>query len=302
MAKQYKCALLCMHGMGDLTEENFGKEVKQLKHQLRSIMGRAFDQVYIPDQGIFYSRLTEDYQNKIIDRLEVELKPNLLEKKSFNLRSFFLYGFSDAVAFCTYHSAANTQQYTEVQKKIYEALLNVRTTCGDVPVIILTQSLGCQILSNYLWDAQVSLKGHPHPASIWAPAQHSKYESSDFLTLKTLKTWITTGCNIPIFVAGFEHICAVETRKNGYNFKWINIYDKDDVLGFPLTPLSVSFDQGHSGHGQSYGTAVEEDIQLNAGNGLFGRLKGMTPLSHLQYWTDKKVLKIIADQLKLSLK
>lgn len=293
----YKCALLCMHGMGDLDRKSFQDEIKLLKNSLRKHLLDQFDHVYIPDQGIFYSDLTENYQLKIIKKMQKSISPNLYSK----IRDFCLYGFSDAVAFCTYHSAANTQQYTAVQDRIYQALRDVRTTCGDVPVIILTQSLGCQILSNYLWDAQVSLKGHPHPASIWAPAQHSKYESSDFLTLKTLKTWITTGCNIPIFVSGFEHIRAVETERDGYNFKWINIYDKDDVLGFPLTPLSVSFDQGHSGHGQSYDEAVKEDIQLNAGNGFFGRLKGMTPLSHLQYWTDKKVLNIIADRLKLSL-
>jgi len=68
--------------------------------------------------------------------------------------------------------------------------------------------------------------------------------------------------------------------------RWLNYYDKDEVLGYPLKPIS-----------QSYDALVNEDIEINVGG--FGA--SFTPLSHTAYWTDndftKPVAKFLADFL-----
>ena len=64
--------------------------------------------------------------------------------------------------------------------------------------------------------------------------------------------------------------------------KWINFYDADDVIGFPLRALNAA-----------YRKVVKKDVPVNAGS----LLVSWTPLSHLEYWTDDEVLDPIARSL-----
>ena len=64
--------------------------------------------------------------------------------------------------------------------------------------------------------------------------------------------------------------------------EWINFYDADDVLAFPLKGLSEDYDE-----------AVDEDRSVSVG----ALLIGMSPVSHVAYWNDKAVLRPIANSL-----
>ncbi len=56
---------------------------------------------------------------------------------------------------------------------------------------------------------------------------------------------------------------------------------KDDVLGWPLKPLS-----------KAYANAVSFDKRVNAG----GLLTNWNPFSHQRYWTDDELLsELVAD-------
>jgi hypothetical protein len=63
---------------------------------------------------------------------------------------------------------------------------------------------------------------------------------------------------------------------------WVNIYDQDDVFGYPLKPIS-----------EGYNDAVAEDLEVNTGSWP----ASMTPLSHMHYFTSKKITDIIAKTL-----
>ena len=138
-------------------------------------------------------------------------------------------------------------------------------------VIIIAQSLGGQVISNYLWDASKNL-------NIFKDTTGTNANELKFLKLKSLQHFITTGCNIPLFVSGLD------TRKNfkkpNRNFKWDNYYDPDDVLGWPLNQLDPSY-------------SYVKDRDINAG-GLF---TSWNPLSHVKYWTDKDVLRPLVNVL-----
>ena len=70
------------------------------------------------------------------------------------------------------------------------------------------------------------------------------------------------------------------------DFKWINIYDPDDALGWPLQPLSPEY------------AALVEDRPINAGQGMMNWiLKSWNPLSHLVYWSDDRVLDAVDELL-----
>ncbi len=64
--------------------------------------------------------------------------------------------------------------------------------------------------------------------------------------------------------------------------EWINFYDADDVLAFPLKGLSADYD-----------AAVDEDRSVSVG----ALILGMSPVSHVAYWNDKSVIRPIANSL-----
>jgi hypothetical protein len=109
-------------------------------------------------------------------------------------------------------------------------------------------------------------------------------QEKEFLSGKTLVRLLTTGCNIPIFVAAHKelHIRAID-RPND-QFEWLNLYDRDDVLGWPLRPLSGGYER------------LVEDRQVNAGQGI-DWLTSWTPLSHKHYWKDRDVVEPVAEMI-----
>ena len=64
--------------------------------------------------------------------------------------------------------------------------------------------------------------------------------------------------------------------------EWINFYDPDDVLAFPLKGLSEDYD-----------AAVDEDRAVSVG----ALVIGMSPVSHVAYWNDAAVIRPIAQSL-----
>ena len=69
---------------------------------------------------------------------------------------------------------------------------------------------------------------------------------------------------------------------SGLSGEWINFYDLDDVIGYPIRPLNDAYKQ-----------SVTKDVPINAG----GLLSSWNPLSHNSYWTDNDVTKPIARTL-----
>jgi hypothetical protein len=63
---------------------------------------------------------------------------------------------------------------------------------------------------------------------------------------------------------------------------WINFYDQDDVIGYPLRTINPA-----------YKSAVKEDRAVNVG----GLLSSWNPTAHTEYWTDSDVLGPIAEEL-----
>jgi len=269
--------VLAVHGMGD-TPESFAAE---LEEKLADRLGQAdWDRVHFA--SVYYQPVLQENQERVMRAMRAEALDGI------KLRKFLLYGFSDAAGL-ERQAASPNSPYEQVQKIIRGVLKKAyQSVGGPKPVVLIAQSLGCQVISNYLWDAQ-----KPQKASqgIWkSPTTKRDSPLDAFLRLKSLRFLYTTGCNIPIFLAGFpkDQIQAVRTSGDGYAFRWNNYYDEDDVLGWPLKPLSAS-----------YGQAVYRDYTVNANGTLLGTLThGWNALSHTRYWTDGEVLKPLAADIR----
>jgi len=107
-----------------------------------------------------------------------------------------------------------------------------------------------------------------------------------FLQGVSLRSFYTTGCNIPIFVAAHASREILPVTPND-TFEWHNFYDEDDILGWPLADLSPQYKK------------IVTDHPINAGGGIMEwMLKSWNPLSHSQYWGDDDVLDPLEEHLR----
>lgn len=277
-------ALLTVHGMGE-TQPHYHESLVQA---LRRKLGKQRFDANVSVHPVYYQHLLQANEEKVwascADLVHYD-----------ELRRFLLFGFADAAGLETNKDSANSV-YEGAQREIMTRLLEARTSVGDGgPVVAIAQSLGGQVFSSYLYDAQkarAALAGAalPYPsAGLWQQASVAQMDAArrGFGSGQQLRTLITTGCNIPIFVAAHQHMSIKPIAKTHADFRWINLYDPDDVLGWPLQPLSPSYQ------------ALVEDRRINSGTGAWDWLvKSWNPMSHTAYWTDGDVVKGVSQALE----
>ncbi|MDX1521978.1 MAG: hypothetical protein R3264_10155 [Anaerolineae bacterium] len=285
-----KVALLFIHGMGELFEAEFQAQVEQIVRTLRDDLSNPIEFVHVG--RIFYQDILQNRQVEVFQRLQAEGNLDWLA-----LREFLLFGFSDAASL-EYRAYEPGSEYEQAQLRILAALDAAYEALSgpNQPVVIMAQSLGSHIISNYLWDAQTAAPTQ----GVWRPdgpaSTPLNADHDNFRRLKTLKFILTTGCNIPIFTAGKRSIQAVKTRSDGYDITWHNYYDADDVLGWPLRPLGQFFNP--AGEGSAYNEAVDQDIEMNVRGGLLDwATESWNPLSHRNYWRDGRIIQALAAQV-----
>lgn len=274
MTKQL--GLIVIHGMGE-TLPNFANELESL---LREKLGsELWRKIHL--ESIYYQGVLQKNQQRVWNNMKFESTKKLRYPQ---MRKFLLFGFSDASSLEHKYTDDNSV-YKQTQKIIVESLRNTKTNLENTncPLIIVAQSLGGQIISNYIWDSQKNNKDK----TIWDENSVDYINPSDdeidFLKLTTMKFLFTSGCNIPLFVAGFNKIKSF--NKPNPEFKWKNYYDRDDILGWPLQPLSDEYNE------------LVEDIEIDAGNVL----SSWNPFSHITYWTDMDFCQPIIDDIKFLL-
>lgn len=273
-----RVALVTLHGMG-VTARDYADE---LLESLGNRMKGAFKDVLV--QSVYYQNILQDNEERVWGRVEQKGKVHYDE-----LRRFLLFGFGDAAGLENRKEFDNSV-YEQAQMQIANALLKVHAADPLLPVVFISQSLGCHVLSNYLYDAQKFARGGVVDAGIWKASNPFINGLSagqrNFLKGDTAMAWVSTGCNIPIFVAAHAQGDIVPIDKPTGQFRWLNIYDPDDALGWPLQPLSDKYD------------ALVEDRAINAGQGIIGTfIKSWNPLAHTEYWTDDDVVKPLASIL-----
>ena len=293
----YKLGVLVLHGMGSQKATYAAPMIKELKARLRHAGANprdvSFEAAYVGD---VLQAKEEDLWNR--------LSRNRLDFKS--IRKFIIHNFGDAVAYQRL-SPRGLDVYTKIHRKILQHLKILRTRLRsgrpagppERPLVLMAHSLGCYMLSNYVWDIQQAFKR----SSLRARRIRQAFGGNHFLEMNTLAGMVTFGCNIPLFSLAYTRFDAITfpsptlaayfppgtpPAKITAAAQWLNFYDRDDVLGYPLRHLSPS-----------YRATVTRDVQINVG----GLLSGWNPKSHTEYWTDndftKPVTRFLAGLLKL---
>ncbi|MHC4885813.1 MAG: hypothetical protein ACYTGH_12095 [Planctomycetota bacterium] len=259
-----KLGLVCIHGMGPYEPEYH----RGFEEAMSEAMGEEWERVAF--HPIQYAPVLQEPQNRFWEEVN-DCAANDLDGQA--LRRYLLYGIGDAAAL---ELSAHTDRatYEAVQREIQRSLTACFAALGEDPtrpLILVAHSLGCQIASNYLWDADKGL-------GLFADGNHHDPLGA-FLRGRSLKRLFTLGCNIPLFAAGIQdRRCFTRPCPE---MEWNNYYDPDDILGWPLKQLGPSYEFIH-------------DHPINAG----GLLTSWNLLSHAQYWSDADVITPIARAMK----
>jgi len=278
-------ALVTVHGMGETPRDYAEKLFEAVAARLGPLKAQVdFRSVYYqdilkPNQETVWAKVGETTHLRYAD-----------------LRRFLLFGFGDAAGLEN-RKEDDGSVYELAQEAIARQLLGVVRHDPATSIVFLAQSLGCQVLSSYIYDAQKAFGGGQVAAGIWkdidvwalrALGERLTEPEKRFLAGATCSAFVTTGCNIPIFVAAHKQMDIKPIARPTQRFEWTNLYDPDDALGWPLQPLSPGY------------AALVDDRAVNASQGAVNwLLKSWNPLSHSAYWGDSQVLDLLAQRLRL---
>ena len=284
-----KLAVIAIHGMGS-QEPGFSNGMFA---ELKRLLGA--DQTSVFWDEIYWANIIEARQQQYLRdaRAAAELDQN-------RIRNFVVSALGDAVAYQRVRPVpigASEAEYKEARKdgtyyKIHERIAEVVTRVYEqglqekpVPLVVLAHSLGGHIFTNYYWDVR-----QPPAERKFAVQQIREMETlSTFERLDWLSGIVTFGCNIPLFTFALDKVVPIEfppprlPERYRKKAQWLNLFDPDDVLGYPLQPIN-----------NAYSKVVDEDISIDVGNPFLG----WTPYSHVQYWTDNDLTVRIAGLLR----
>jgi hypothetical protein len=260
-----KVGVMIIHGMGDTPKDFADKLIVKLSKRL----GKQADHVeFVP---CYWSPILQKYQDKTWERL---LQGTRMDARP--VRKFIVGALGDAAGYLAgYFKDRHPTAYDEIHERVRASLAKLESRLGSetpAPLMVLAHSLGSIIMSNYIWDEQAGQGVGKTP-----------FEKTD-----TLTGFITYGSNIPLFLPPRNTIeCIRFPSKNlpkAYKkaAQWINIYDPDDVLGYPLNTIWTKRNR-----------TVIKDVTVDAGPLI---LSG-TPLSHIFYNADGDFQKIVVEQI-----
>ena len=257
-----KVAVLIIHGMGSQDKYFAGPTMEEINKRVKKYGKSPSDILWKP---VFWANLIEPRQKKFLDTI-VSHKDNDLD--FIKLRRFVISALGDAVAYQNIKGKKSTT-YTDINNHIkacVKDLYDNELGKQPCPLIVMAHSLGGHIMSSYIWDIQ----------------QNPLISQSDFENMKYLAGIVTFGCNIPLFSFAYKQADLKPIKFPGTKLTparkaksaWLNFYDPDDILGYPLSQLNNRF-------------KFIQDKAINSG-GLFS---SWNPWSHNGYWTDNDVTK-----------
>lgn len=280
-----RVALITLHGMGRTSATYAEGLFATLRDRLDA--GEAAAASF---NAVWYQRELQENQDLLWQRVSSEYR---LDWQS--LRRFVLFNLSDAVGLEAGKDELESS-YRSAQTRIAQALLEARAEMQrSGPVVVLAKSLGGQVFSSYVYDAQRLLQSErgertPPSAGIWRSravlaetlGRAIDDDELEYLRGATVVALLTTGCNIPVFVSAHRQMSVRAIAAPNERFEWHNFFDPDDVFGWPLQPLEGGYRE------------LVRDHLVQVGN-LF---TGWTPLSHDGYWRDGAVLDAVIAQLR----
>jgi len=281
-----KIAVAIVHGVGkqepDFAEGMIEKLIARFAKETGQTNTQAGDALAF--QPVYWAPALQKRQEVLWERLR---KGGPLDFVS--LRRFMVDFAADAIAYQPLPEERSI--YDDIHFIFAEALHKLAGDAGEkAPLCVIAHSLGTIVASNYLYDLEKEgAKSKPDliGKSVWNHIEDIPLECGD-----TFTHFYTMGSPIALWSLRYKNpdfgrpinVPSPRLKKHypGLAGEWVNFYDEDDVIGYPLRTLN-----------ELYKKAVTTDKPINAGSWL----SSWSPLSHNGYWTDKDVINPIASSL-----
>ena len=288
----FALGVLVIHGMGDQRADFADPMIRELSRRIEGLGG---DPAAICWEPVFWADVLEGCETALLRELSAGG-----DLDYGDLRHFIVHSLGDAIAYQQVPQARQqVNVYQEIHRRVAECVRRLRrrtregkpASAPDVPLVILAHSLGCHIMSNYVWDVQSAAMKRTRSAS---GGTRGSAPATPLERMESLAAIVTFGCNLPLFTLAYNELKPIgfppRTLKRHFPkgtpseaikraAKWVNYYDPDDVLAYPLKPLSAAYDR-----------TVSADVAINVGSPV----ASWNPMSHLQYWTDNDFTKPVA--------
>lgn len=276
-----KLAIAVIHGIGKAdpdfanpTSPNFVNGIatpvrRSFARTLGISEAEAMDALVI--EPVYWAPVLQDLQDRLSQRLGVE--QNL--SKTLGLRDFVFHCLADSVGYQI--TPSDRTIYDDIHGCFAQTLHRLAQVAGPrAPLCILAHSMGSAIASNYLWDLQ-------HQIARVAVGETPLEQG------ETFSLFYTFGSQIAFWSLRYEDFGTpiqvpsphLQQHYPGLPSEWINFYDRDDLLGYPLQSINRQYAQ------------VVKDYPVDVGN----LVQRTTPLSHNQYWSAATVTERIAQGL-----
>jgi len=193
--------ILTLHGMGKDKEHSHERMVENIGSCLS-------EEISLFVEPVMYYKEMQENQGAMLGRMG-HLGLSIM-------RDFVISSLGD-VATIGYNYEAYAETMSSIELGV--ARLRRRLSKGS-PIVVVAQSLGCQVFSSYIWDEQAN--------------------DIDYSDIRRL---FTTGCNIPIFVSGVNESDIIPFAPTCEDFKWVNFWARTDVLGYPLQQLCPAYNE-----------------------------------------------------------
>lgn len=266
-----KIAVAVVHGIGNQAPEFAVKLEAALQHLCKNTCGE--DVVIKP---VYWAPAMQKKEDALWDRLTAGGPMSFKE-----IRRVAIDYVADALAYQP--TGDDRKTYDDIHVIYARTLRALAEEAGEkAPLCIVSHSLGTVITSNYIYDLQ---KPNLISDQVRAEMSDTPLERGE-----TLNLLYTLGSPIALWSLRYRNfgkpiaIPAPEFTNHYPDLQcaWMNYYDKDDLIGFPLRDLNPA-----------YSRAVSADKQVNVGS----ILESWNPLSHTAYLDDQDVIRPIAESL-----
>lgn len=275
-----KIAVGFVHGIGKQKSDFYEGMAAALSERL----AEACPEIQLMAEGIYWADLTDRLEDKLKERLAPY---DLRWDNWIDARGYVISFLGDAIAYQPLNREDDSQAkeyiYADIHERFFDRLESLSRKAGpNAPLCLIAHSLGTIITSNYLYDLQ---------NGILPPRIRGRIADSDSALVRgeTLTHLYTMGSPIAVWTMRYEDFGqpiafpSPLIRERGLPYgEWVNFYDKDDVIAYPIKPLS-----------HRYCEAVTADIEVrNPG------ILANTPLgAHGGYYRSEDVLSRIVNSL-----
>ena len=270
-----RIAVAIIHGIGRQTPDFAYEMVKELKEEFSKRIKKIDPSINDPSsllviKTICWAEVLEDPENELWEKFLAR------DIDQIGLREFVIHVLADAIAY--QKAPTKKKYYKSIHDTIDDKLMEIvqETGDGDIPLCVISHSLGSVIVSNHFYDLQQGKRSTENLTKLKNPLAKGE----------TLALFYTMGSPIALWSIGYDEFDSpIQIPANRIKSRypsigeWVNFYDRDDIIAYPLEHF--------------YSREIVKDHQVNVG----GLLSGWNPLSHLGYWKDKDVIKPIVDGL-----